>query len=242
MFFCVQLAHDPVYIMVIYKRIQLHSSVNTTILIKFSSNGMCDFKIIMIIVSGIQTFVKFIVCNAMKHAVTILNITAVVSVNHFTHKPEIFFLCLCTSAHFFHKSKIKAVCTVQTDSVNIKNIDPEINYFIEVIFHLGILQIQIYQFKAVSPCLISKSIIIRRIPSEIDSLIPAAILGTLPVLLNVFKCKKFSSRMIKHTIYYYFYIIFMSQFHKLYKILIVPQSLIYFFIILCIISVSGRFK
>lgn len=91
MLFLVQLAHDPVYIMIIYKRVKFHTFVDAAVFIKFSPDSMCNFKIIVIIVSGIKTFMELIVGNAVEHLLSVLDIAAVVSMDHFSHKPEIFF-------------------------------------------------------------------------------------------------------------------------------------------------------
>ena len=85
MILLVQLAHDPVYIMIIYKRVKFHTFIDTAVLIKFPADGMSDLKIVVIIMSGIKSFVKFIVCNAVEHLLAILDITAVIPMDHLAH-------------------------------------------------------------------------------------------------------------------------------------------------------------
>lgn len=50
-FFYIQLAGQTVYIVVINKAVQFLSFVNTAVFIKFAANRMCNFKVIMIVMS-----------------------------------------------------------------------------------------------------------------------------------------------------------------------------------------------
>ena len=127
MFFYVYLTDDSVYIVVIHKRIQFHPLINAPVFVKFPPDGVGNFKVIVVIVSGIKALVQFIIGNTVEHTLSVPDITAVISVNHLAHKPEIPFLCLRSSPHFFHKRELQTVCTVQTNTVNVKRIDPEIN-------------------------------------------------------------------------------------------------------------------
>ena len=92
---------------------------------------MGDLKIIMIIVSRIQTLVKLIIRCGMKHFV--IYPSRIIAVDHFTHQPEILFPLTGAVTHFFHKIKRQTVSTVQTDTVNIKLRDPKMNHIKQII-------------------------------------------------------------------------------------------------------------
>ena len=92
---------------------------------------MGDLKIIMIIVSRIQTLVKLIIRCGMKHFV--IYPSRIIAVDHFTHQPEILFPLTGAVTHFFHKIKRQTVSTVQTDTVNVKLRDPEMNHIKQII-------------------------------------------------------------------------------------------------------------
>ena len=203
---------------------------------------MRNLEIIVIIMSRIKSLVKFIVCNAVEHLLAVLDITAVIPMDHLAHEPEIFFLLSCPPPHFFHKIKVQAVCAVQADAVNIKGIDPEINHIQKIVPYLRILKVQVHQFKAVSPGFISKTIIIRIVPAEVDSLIPSAVRRTFPVFLDILKGKKFSSRMIENSVYHYLDIQVMGFLYEFCKILVIPQSSVHHFIVSGVVSMSRRFK
>ena len=100
---------------------------------------MGDFKIIMIIMPGIQTLVQFIVCNAVEQIVT--DVPAVISMNYLAHQPEIFFLGICESPHCFHETEIKTVRAVKTNSINLEFINPKSNHIQKVIPHCRLLEI-----------------------------------------------------------------------------------------------------
>ena len=92
---------------------------------------MGDLKIVMIIMPGIQTFVKLIIRCGMKHF--IINPSCIIAMDHFAHQPEILFPLTGAVTHFLHKIKRQTVSTVQTDTVNIKLRDPEMNHIKQII-------------------------------------------------------------------------------------------------------------
>ena len=76
-----QFAGNTVHIMIVHKGIQLQPSVYSP----FASNSrriVCAIsKIIVIVVTGIQAFVKLIVCNAVQHVLTAADVARVIAVN-----------------------------------------------------------------------------------------------------------------------------------------------------------------
>src|SRR5699024_5815086 len=159
-----------------------------------------------------------------------LDITAVIPMDHLAHKPEILFLLAGPPPHLLHKIKIQAVCAVQTDAVNIKSIDPEIDHIQKIIPYLRILKVQVHQFKTISPGFIAKAVIIRIVPAEVDSLIPSAIRRIFPVFLDILESEKFSSRMIENSVYHHLDIQVMGLLNKFCEILIISQSSVHHFI------------
>ena len=97
---------------------------------------MGDFKIIVVIVPGIKSLMKLIIGYTMK--CLIVDPSAVISMDHLTHKPEILFHPGGLIAHPFHKIKIKYICCIQTDSINIKGIDPETDHIKKILHYLWI--------------------------------------------------------------------------------------------------------
>ena len=203
---------------------------------------MCDFKIIMIVVTGIQPLVQLIIRYTVEKSRSILNISGVIAMNHLTHQPEILFPLSGTAAQFFHKSKIQTIRTVQTNTVNIKIPNPTVDTFQQILFHFRILKIQIHQFKTISPGFIRKSIIIPGISPKPDSLIPVHIPRLLPVLLNILKSEKFPSGMVKHTIHHDSDALFMRLLYKTSKVLFISQASVNHPIISRIISMGRGFK
>ena len=190
--------------------------------------------------TGIEALVQFIVRYGMKDL--IVGPAGIIPMDHFAHQPEIFFFLRSSPAHLFHEIKGQAVCTVQTDAVDVKLPDPEMDHIKKVISHSLFVKVQIDQFKTVSPGLISKSVIIGAVPAEIHTLVPVDIGGMFPVFLNILKSKKFTAGMVKHTVHNYPDPGFMAFFHKFLKVLIITQTTVYFFIVLRIIPVGGGFK
>ena len=86
--------------------------------------------------SGIQAFMQLIICYRMQHA--IVYPTTVIAMDHFTHQPKIRFHSICHLTHRMHKSMIQYICRIQTDSINIKGIDPETDHIKKILHHLRI--------------------------------------------------------------------------------------------------------
>ena len=84
---------------------------------------MRNFKIIMVVMSTVKCLMQCIVCNTVQ-SIPIYPST-VISMNDFTHKPEVFFHFFCGTAQSVHEIKIKHICCIQTDSIHIKFRYPE---------------------------------------------------------------------------------------------------------------------
>ena len=137
----IDLTVNAVHIVIVNKGIQLHPPVDTAVLLKFPSYGMGDLKVIVVIVSGIDALVKFIIRNTVQHFLSVLDVSAVVSVDDLPHKPEVLFLLTCAPAHFLHEAKVKTIRAVQADAVNIKGIDPLIYHIQKITFYFRVLQV-----------------------------------------------------------------------------------------------------
>ena len=87
---------------------------------------MGNFKKVVIIQTGIEAFVQLVIGHRMKHF--IIDPSRVFSVNNFSHQPEIFFHGSSGCTHLLHKLEIHYIGAVQTDSVNIKGINPITNH------------------------------------------------------------------------------------------------------------------
>ena len=234
-----KLRRNPVHIMIVHKAVQLHSTVNSAIFIKLPPDRVGNLKVIVIVVPRIQTFVQFIVGDTVKHLLSILDITAVISMDHFSHQPEVFFFSSGSGAHLLHEAEIQTVRAVQADAVNIKFIDPEIDHIQQIIPDFLILEIQVYQFKTIPPCLVGKSVIVTGISSKPDSLVPSAVTGTFSLFLNIPESKKLSSRMIEHAVHNDLYTQFMGTGNEFPEIFVVSKPPVHCPVIPGIVSMGG---
>ena len=98
------------------------------------------------------------------------------------------------------KIVVKAVRSVKADSVNVKLVYPKIYCPHKIISDLGIAEIKLYKVIAVVPALVPEAVVIGGISAEIQSAEPAAVTGTLPVLLNVLKADEITSHMVENTV------------------------------------------
>ena len=86
-------------------------------------NVMGYFEVIVVVVAGVNAFVQLIIGDGMKHL--IVHPSAVITVNHFAHQPEILFHGSGLAPQLFHEAEVKHVGAVEADSVDIEGIDPE---------------------------------------------------------------------------------------------------------------------
>ena len=93
---------------------------------------MGDLKVIMIIMSAEQSFVEMIIRDTVQHGRT--DPPVIFSVYHFTHQPEFILDLICQQSQLMHEIKIKHLCHVQSESVDIKLIHPETDG-IQMIIH-----------------------------------------------------------------------------------------------------------
>ena len=100
---------------------------------------MCDLKEVVVIKAGVNALVQLVVRNRMEHFR--VHPAAVITVDDFTHKPEIRFhgSGLCT--HFLHEIKVQDIGCVQTDAVNVKFVHPETDHIKKIIFYLLVIKI-----------------------------------------------------------------------------------------------------
>ena len=137
-------------------------------------NGMGHFKIVVVIVSGIQRFMKHIVRNGMQCSV--IGPSCVISMNHLAHQPKILLHLIRHISQGFHIFEIHHISGIQADSVNIKLSHPESHHITNIVLHRRISLIQLCQKVISAPVCIGKSIIIRIITPEIHIAIPIFVL------------------------------------------------------------------
>ena len=88
----------------------VHEGVKLIAHLLQTAHGVGDLKIVMVVVTGIQSLVKLIVGNGMKY----LRIypTGILTVDHLAHEPEIRFHGGGLCPHFLHEVKIQDIGTV----------------------------------------------------------------------------------------------------------------------------------
>ena len=76
--------------------------------------SMCDLEIVVIVMSAIECFMQGIVCYTVERFS--IYPSAVIAMDHFAHKPEIFLHGLCLAAHFLHEVEVQHIGAVQAYS------------------------------------------------------------------------------------------------------------------------------
>ena len=85
--------------------------IDTTVC-KLTVEGVCYFKIVMVIMGGINALITFIVCAGVKK-VGICE-TSIITVDYFAHKPELTVPALAEMLKLSEKILIHAVCNIKS--------------------------------------------------------------------------------------------------------------------------------
>ena len=234
MFFQLQLAGNPVLVVIVNKGIKLPSDCFQPPYI------VGNLKEIMVVKARVQALVQFVVGYGVKHLR--IDPTAVVAVDYLAHKPEIFLHPCGFLPHLFHEIKVQHIGAVQPDTVNIKFINPEPDHIKQIGPDRRIKKVETGKFKMSLPCIVSKWVPAWALPVEINPFIPVFVRGIPLFFLDILKCKKLPSRMVEYTVHHHADSAVMALFHKNLKGLIIPQPSVHQLVIPGVISVAGGFK
>ena len=113
---------------------------------------MRNFKIVVVIVTAVQSLVKCVVGDAVK-SLTVYP-AAVVAVDDLAHEPEIRLHFICCAAQCLHEIKVKNVCRVKSDTVHIELTHPETDHIAYIVNDSRILLIQLDEKVVASPVVI----------------------------------------------------------------------------------------
>ena len=134
--------------------------------------------------------------------------------NHFTHKPEILLAGIRHRPKLTHKGKVKYISRIQSYTVYIKFTYPKSYHTHHILSDCRILMIKIYKSTVPVPAVIIQSVIIIIVPIKMQIFKPVLVCTVFSFLFYILKCKELSTYMIEYTVYYNFYIIFMTGIYK----------------------------
>ena len=106
----IQLCIDTLYIMVVHEIVQLQTVGTVSAHLVETLYGVCDLKIVVVIVTGIERLVQIVVCHGMKRIS--VDPAGIIAVNDLAHEPEIRFYLICHCAEHVHIVKIQYICSV----------------------------------------------------------------------------------------------------------------------------------
>lgn len=134
---------------------------------------MGDFKIIMVVMSGIQRLMKMIICHGMQ--CPFIHPAVVVSVNHLSHQPEFRFHLIGRSTQRPHKVEIQHICRIQANPIHIKLTDPEADYITNVLNYFRIFLIQLHQQIVAAPVIVGEAVIVLVVSPKIHITVPVSV-------------------------------------------------------------------
>ena len=121
-------------------------------------------------------------------------------VDNLSHQPEIRLYIIRYSSQHLHIFKIQHICSIQTDSVNVKLTYPETDDILNILFDCRIVLVQFYEEVIATPVIIRKTIVVGVVTPEVYIAVPVFVLRVFSVFDNVLKCEEIASGVIKHAI------------------------------------------
>ena len=199
-----------------------------------------DFKIVVVIMSAVKSFMKGIICYAVK-GLAVYPAT-VISVDNLSHQPEILFYFVSSVTKNAHEIKIKDIRSIKTDSVNIKFRNPETDHITDIILYLRITLVQLNKKVVSAPVFVGETIVVLGVSTKIDIAIPVYIRRMFTVLLDIPECKEITACMVEYAVKDYTDAFVMTCFHKVCKIFIGSKTGVQFLVVCCLIAMSYTFK
>ena len=164
-----------------------------------AAHGVCDLKIVVVVVAAPQALVQLIVGNGMEHFR--VGPAAVIAVDDLAHQPELRLDLVGKAAQTLHKVEVQHIRCIQPDAVNVECIDPEADGIIMVVLHLGVALVQLDQQVEAAPVAVRKAVVVLVVAPEVHIAEPVLIAGILAVGLQVFEGKEIPAHMVEHTVH-----------------------------------------
>ena len=92
------------------------------------------------------------------------------------------------------------------------------------------------------PCLVTEAVVVRAVPAKVNPLVPAAVAGLFPVLLNVLKGKKFAASVVEYPVYHNLNTSFVAELCEMTEAFIGAETAVYEAVVTGVVSMGGGLK
>ena len=164
-----------------------------------AAHGVCDLKIVVVVVAAPQALVQLIVGNGMEHFR--VGPAAVIAVDDLAHQPELRLDLVGKAAQALHKVEVQHIRCIQPDAVNVECIDPEADGIIMVVLYLGVALVQLDQQVEAAPVAVREAVVVLVVAPEIHVAEPVAVAGVLAVLLQLLEREEIAAHMVEHAVH-----------------------------------------
>ena len=235
-----QFGVDPLHIMVVHKIIELQPVGTVASHLIEPSHGVGDLEIVVVIVARIERLVKMVIGDRVKSA--LVDPPGIVAVDHFTHEPEIRSDLIGRLPKGLHISEIQHIGGIQTDPVDPEFSGPEADHITDIVSDSRIVLIQLRKKIISAPVVIGKSVVVFIIAPEIHMAVPVFVRRLVPILLNILKSKKVSSRVIENSIQDDPDSLSVAFLHKGCQVFVGSQTAVQLFVVRGLVTVAHGFK
>ena len=233
-----EFGHDAFHVMVVHKAVEMHIPADAHF--HLPAHGVSDLKVIVVVVPAVQSLMEMVISHGME--CLIIDPPMILTVDHLTHKPELFLHLAGQPPQTLHELKVQNVRRIQPQSVDIELADPEPHRVQEVIPDLRIPLVQLHQQIVSAPVIVTEAVIILIISPEIHIAVPVLVPAVLPVCEQVPEGKEVSACVVEHGIEYHPDPRLMTSPHEVLQILVGPQPAVQLPVIRGLIAVPHRLK
>ena len=205
-----------------------------------TAHGVCDLKIVVVVVAAPQALVQLIVGNGMEHFR--VGPAAVIAVDDLAHQPELRLDLVGKAAQTLHKVEVQHIRCIQPDAVNVECIDPEADGIIMVVLHLGVALVQLDQQVEAAPVAIRKAVVVLVVAPEVHIAEPVLIPGILAVGFQILERKEIAAHMVEHAVHNDFLAPGMAVCHEFLELFVGAQAAVHQAVIDGVVAVGAALE
>ena len=95
-----------------------------------------------------------------------------------------------------HEAEVQNVCCIKAQTVDIEFLHPEPDCLLVILFHLRVVQVELWQQVVASPVRVRKAVVVAVVAPEVHIQIPVSVAAVLTVLLKIAEGEKVPPCMV----------------------------------------------
>ena len=225
--------------LVVNEGVKVLSSVKAPVFAsKLAVYRMRDLKHIHVVEAGEQSLVALVVGNAVEHFG--VHPLVVVAVEGLAEQEEILCQPLAVTVQLLEEVQVKAVRYVKAQAVYPEFLLPAGYAVLEVLLHLGVVEVELYQLVMTLPALVPEAVVVAVV--ALAHMEPVLLSAAELVLADVPESPEVAPDMVEHAVQNDPDTVFVKRVADLLEILVCAEAAVYLGVISGVVAVRGGFK